>query len=125
MIEAHELSRRDNIAAEVQTFYSALGASYVAEEAQMVSMNQGRCAELFSAIQAIRRREGFSEDNGWLADEGPADYRRLNDELGQFLEKIYDTVFVSVLRRYQLEYYADLSSAIGRNSNFSGRLAVE
>jgi hypothetical protein len=32
----------------------------------------------------------------------------LNDEFEQLLERIYDTVFLSVLRRYHLEYYADL-----------------
>jgi hypothetical protein len=43
-----------------------------------------------------------------MRGEGPEDYRKLSDQYEVVLERIADTVFSFVLRRYHLSEHADL-----------------
>lgn len=109
MIQAHEFCRRDTIAPEVQTFYAAFGAGHIAQDAEMVAADRDSCAELSARMDAIRRREGLADDEFWeMRHEGPQDYRDLSEKFGQMLERVADTIFVFVLRRYHLNAQADL-----------------
>jgi hypothetical protein len=97
------------VAPELRTFYAAFGAGHVAQDAEMVAADKDTCAELSSRMDAIRRREGLAKDEFWvMRDEGPQDYRDLSEEFGRVLERVADTVFLFVLRRYQMHEQADL-----------------
>jgi len=109
MVQARELSRRDRLAPEVRTFYAAFGAGHVAQDAETVAADKDTCAELSARMDTIRRREGLAEGEFWeMQHEGPQDYRDLTNEFGRVLERVADTVFAFVLRRYQMQEEADL-----------------
>jgi hypothetical protein len=109
MVQAYGLCHRDTVAPELQTFYAAFGAGHIAQDAEMVAAYQDTCAELSAQMDVIRRREGLAEGEFWvMRDEGPQDYRELSDQYGVVLERIADTVFSFVLRRYHLNRHADL-----------------
>jgi hypothetical protein len=108
MIHAHELASRDAMAPEVQTFYAALGAGRIADDATSVAANKDTLGELNDHINAIRRREGLGEDEFWHAKDGPEDYREASEEFDQQLTAIYETIVSFVLRRYHLDAQADL-----------------
>jgi hypothetical protein len=109
LLQAHELSRRAAMAPELRTFYAAFGAGHVAQDAESIAADKDMCLELTKHMDAIRVREGLKEDELWVTtDEGPEDYRRLNEEFGRVLERVADTVFTFVLRRYRIDEQADL-----------------
>jgi hypothetical protein len=109
LVQAHEFCRGEAIAPELKTFHAAFAAGHVVQDAEMVAADKGTCAELSSRMDAIRRREGLADDEFWVKqDEGPQDYRELNDEFGRVLEGVEDTIFAFVLRRYHMNEVADL-----------------
>lgn len=108
MVRAHDLCRRDSVAPELNTFYAAFAAGHIVQDAEMVAEDKGTCAELSSRMDFIRRREGLADDEFWEMHEGPQDYRDLDDELGRVLQRIEETVFAFVLRRYHMGEQADL-----------------
>ena len=109
MVVAYERRRRDAVASELKTFYAAFGAGHIAQDAEMVAADKDTCAKLSSRMDVIRRREGLADDELWaMQHEGPQDYRELSDEFGRVLERVADTVFAFVLRRYHMDEHADL-----------------
>lgn len=108
MVQASDFCSREAIAPELKTFYAAFGAGNVVQDAEMVAADKDTCAELASRMNAIRRREGLAVDEFWEFDEGPQDYRELDDEVGRILESVTDTVFTFVMRRYHIDEQADL-----------------
>jgi hypothetical protein len=108
MVEAHEICRRDSVAPELNTFFAAFAAGHIVQDAETVAWGKDTCAALSSRMNLIRRREGLADDEDWVFDEGPQDYRELDDKVRQVLERVEDTVFVFVLRRYRMDEHADL-----------------
>lgn len=109
MVQAHDLCRRDAVAPELKTFYAAFAARHIVQDAETVAADKDTCAELSARMDSIRRREGLADDEFWvMKDEGPQDYRELDDQFGRVLERVADTVFAFVLRRYHMDEHADL-----------------
>lgn len=108
MVQAYALCQRDGVPPEVKTFYAAFGAGGIVQDAESAAADKDTLARLSSEMEVIRRREGLSEDEFWMRNEGPADYEKLEDQYGQVLEKIEDTVFTFALRRYHLDEQANL-----------------
>jgi hypothetical protein len=130
MVQACELCRGE-AAPELKTFHAAFAAEHVVEDAEMVAGDRDTCAELASRLNAIRGREGLTDDEFWSRREGPQDYRELNDKLEGILDSVMETVFIFVMRRYHMDEQADLfernreefdiQREIGRRALFSDR----
>lgn len=109
LIEAAYVASDDVFAPEVKTFYAAFAAGHVAQDAEIIAADQESCARISAQMHEIRQREGLTEGQSWeLSQEGPDDYRRLDDEFGEVLSRVADTVIPFVLRRYGLNEAADL-----------------
>jgi len=108
MVQAHKLCQGDKLPPEIKTFYAAISADRIASEAVTVAMDKGELAELSASIDAVRRREGLTGDEEWRLGEGPADYRQLEAKAGRVIDRITDTIFAYMLRRYRLEEHAEL-----------------
>ncbi len=108
MIRAHELCRDNSFLPEIKTFYVAKGAGWIAQDVESVAWNKDSLAELSAQMDAIRRREGLSEGQYWMHKNGPPDYLKLDQGLGEILANIWDTIFPYLLRRYRLDDHAKL-----------------
>jgi len=109
MIQAHELCRLDKFATELKTFHAAFGASQIAQDASGIAADKDTCAEISARMKLICQREGLPEGEFWvMRSEGPKDYQDLNAEFEQILRSVEDTVFTFLLRRYDLNNYAEL-----------------
>jgi hypothetical protein len=112
MIQAYMVCDSEDVLPEFKTFYAALGASGIIENVETVAANKDSLADLAGQMDAIRQREGLTADESWgAAKNGPVDYRGLSDAYGRVLERIGDTAFIFVLRRYRLAEQADLFEA--------------
>jgi hypothetical protein len=83
-------------------------ADLIAEQALDRAHQQGRIAELGRQMEVIQRREGLGPDECCLIGDGPEDYQQLSNESEELYDKVHDTVFTTVLRRYHLGAVADL-----------------
>lgn len=108
MVRAKVLHGRENLVEEFRLFLVSMAASRIAEEAVSVAHKNGRLAELGCRMLEIHRRESLQDEEFWPIGEGPDDYQRLSDESEELYEKVHDTVFTTVLRRYRLGDIADL-----------------
>jgi len=108
MIQAYELANMPHIEAEFKTFYASFGAGDVVQNAEESAFNKGKLAELSRKMEEIRMREGLADGEYWYRHKGPADHRVLEMESEDIAEKVAETIFVHVLRRYSLSEQADL-----------------
>jgi hypothetical protein len=107
MIQACGLCGRDDISPEVRTFFASFGAGDIAQAAEMVAAFKGSCADISGQMDVMRTRDGVVDDEN-DRDEGQKDYRELENKYEKILERVADTVLVTVLRRYHLKDLADL-----------------
>ena len=108
MVQAHELASMPHIESEFKVFYVGFGAGEIVQNAEEAAFNKGKLAELSRKMAEIRKREGLSDGEYWYRHKGPADYQALEMESDDIAEKVTDTIFVHVLRRYSLNDQADL-----------------
>lgn len=108
LILAHEISCQEILPTEALVFYAAFAAGEISQHAEMVAASKDTCAVLSEQIDAIRHREGLASDEFWLLNEGPSDYRDLEEKFSLVLGGVSDTVFSFVLRRYRLKKAAEL-----------------
>lgn len=108
MIQAHELANMPHVESEFKTFYASFGAGEVVQNAEEAAFNKGKLAELSRKMEEIRKREGLADEEYWYRHQGPADYQALEMESDDIAEKVTETIFVHVLRRYSLGEQADL-----------------
>jgi hypothetical protein len=96
MIQACGLCCRDDISPEVRTFFASFGAGDIAQAAEMIA-----------AFKYASAEDG-AVDGEKHPGERPKDDREIGDKYEKILERVADTVLVTVLRRYHLEDLADL-----------------
>ncbi|PYL74515.1 MAG: hypothetical protein DMF26_10700 [Verrucomicrobia bacterium] len=108
LVQAYILCQRVGIPQELKTFYAAVGAGGLVQDAELAADDKDTLARLSAEMTAIRRREGLADDEFWMRGEGPPDFEALEAEYGRIIEKIEETVFVFALRRYHLDAEADL-----------------
>ena len=60
-----------------------------------------------NAYADIQKREGLEDGEYWPIGEGPEDYREVSAQSEELCDQVRDTVFTSVLRKYQLGHLAD------------------
>lgn len=108
MVRAKVLQKREAIPAEVRLFYAALPAETIAGEATSVAQTKGRLGELTDRMEEIEEREGLDEGEYWAIGEGPEDYEVLSSQSEQIFMQVQETMFTTILRRYELGYIADL-----------------
>ncbi len=108
MIQAHEFCVDATLPPEVKTFYAALGAEAIAQDAGFAAAEKGAVAELARQMQEIREREAQPCEETWGRGEGPQDYQELAGRHAELLQNIEQTMIVFLLRRYRLDDQADL-----------------
>lgn len=102
LVRAKVLLSRENTPEEYTLFFATMAANSIAEEAVSVALKNGRLAELGHRMDEIQMRVGLEDDECWLVGEGPDDYQVVSNESEELYEKVHDTVFTTVLRRYRL-----------------------
>ena len=109
IVQAAVVFKNEHVQPELKTFYVVKGAGSVVQLVEETADNKGSLAVLRNQMEAIERREGLPPGECWVwRHEGPDDYRALEDQCDQILERIEHTVYPSVLRRYGLTELADL-----------------
>jgi hypothetical protein len=108
MVRAKVYHSRTEIQEDHKLFFASLVAEDIADDAVSVAYESGRLAELARRMDEIQKREGLQDDEFWPIGEGPDDYQELSDESEELLDKVRDTVFTLLLRRYGLNGIADL-----------------
>lgn len=102
MLRGHALRSRPGLTEAQRLFFIVYPAEMIAENAMFAPHEQDRRAVLSQQMDAIKKREGLTEDQDYLIGEGPEDYQALSRESEELYDKVRDTVLVEVLRRYQI-----------------------
>jgi hypothetical protein len=108
MVRARVIRHWDRLPEEARIYMAGMIANVIAEDAVMLAHDKDTLSALNQQIREIEKREGLEEGEYWPIGEGPEDYQRLNREATALYDKVHDTVFTTVLRRYQLDDLADM-----------------
>jgi len=109
MVQAAVTFKNKHVQPELTTFYAVMGAGRVVQLVEDAADSKDILGELKAQMEAIERREGLQPGEFWVfRDEGPDDYRALEDKRDEILERIENTIYPAVLRRYGLTELADL-----------------
>jgi len=108
MVRANVVNKMNTVAEALRLFCVALATNDIATHAVFAAEKVGRLAELSRMMDEIEEREGMGEDEYWLMGAGPADYQPLSKESDELYDLIFDTAYVTALRRYDLDAVAKL-----------------
>lgn len=108
LIQAHEFCADETLPVEVRTFYAALGAEKVAQDAGIAAFEKGSLAQLSREMEEMKQRVELTDEEAWMRGEDSADYRRLAARQKETVERIEQTLIAFSLRRYGLTRPADL-----------------
>lgn len=107
MLQAYETSRHPKFFPEHVTFYAAHAVEGVCDDAQMVAFSKGQMAKLSAQLRELEIRHGLTDGEYWPRGEGPEDHQKLSREADELSRKIYDTLFIHILRKYLFTEIAD------------------
>jgi hypothetical protein len=100
-------SRKD-LPYDVRLYLATRPAMLIADHAAEIAYDHGRLATLCQRLDEIELREGLQHDEYWPLGEGPDDYQQAQQECDELHRRVTDTVFTSILRRYQLDEIVEL-----------------
>jgi len=109
LVKAAVAFKNEHVQPELKTFFAAMGSGHVVSVVEDAADTKDNLGKLKTQMAAIERREGLKPGEFWVyRNEGPDDYRALEDQRDEIFERIEHTVYPMVLRRYGLNEMADL-----------------
>ncbi len=104
LVQAYVMSRRHDAPLEIKVRYAQVAAVHLAGEAGDAIYISPRGVELCRRIDAIKEREGLSDDDEDVP--GSPEYHRLEAEFSAMMREASDEVFLLALRRYRMDELA-------------------
>jgi len=108
MVRAYGFCRLPHIEPEIKIFYATIIAQKITMNVMMAAHNKGHLADISKRMVEIGKREGLADDEFWYCGAGPDDYNACDGEYNKIFEKIEATYFVDSLKRYEMDWVAEL-----------------
>lgn len=93
-----------DITAQQYALHSIWPVERIHEERIIRGDYEAELRPITTAIDAVRKEAGLHDDEFWLVGEGPLEYQQLEERYNE----VADSLFVSALREFDLDEFADM-----------------